>query len=151
MNVARSFLVIIPFLSFALSCKEPIRQIQPVPFTDLHFHDQFWLPRMEINRTVSIPSAFGKSEETGRFDNFALAGGLLEGEHQGDFPFDDTDPYKIIEGASYSLALKYDATLDAYLDSVIALIAAAQEDDGYLTTCVTNNCTRLARWWGSKR
>lgn len=151
MNVLRSFFVLLSFLTMALSCKEPIRQIQPVPFTDIHFHDEFWLPRMEINRTVSIPSAFGKSEETGRFDNFALAGGLMEGEHQGDFPFDDTDPYKIIEGASYSLALKYDAKLDAYLDSVISLIAAAQEDDGYLTTCVTNNCTRLSRWWGSQR
>ena len=124
-------------------------EIQPVHFTDVHFTDNFWLPRMEINRTVSIPSAFHECEINGRFDNFALAGGLIKGkEQQGDFPFDDTDPYKIIEGASYSLAVKYDPKLDAYLDSVINLIAAAQEPDGYLTTCVTNNCTRLSAWWG---
>lgn len=126
-------------------------EIKEVPFTDVHFADQFWLPRMEINRTVSIPSAFHQCEINGRFDNFALAGGLIKGEHKGDFSFDDTDPYKIIEGASYSLAVKYDAKLDAYLDSVITLIAAAQEPDGYLTTCVTNNCTRLSGWWGSSR
>lgn len=125
--------------------------IKAVPFTDVHFTDKFWLPRMEINRTVSIPSAFHQCEINGRFDNFALAGGLIKGEHKGDFSFDDTDPYKIIEGASYSLAVKYDPKLDAYLDSVITLIAAAQEPDGYLTTCVTNKCERLSGWWGSSR
>ncbi|HMM02418.1 MULTISPECIES: glycoside hydrolase family 127 protein [unclassified Dysgonomonas] len=126
-------------------------EIKEVPFTDVHFTDEFWLPRMEINRTVSIPSAFHQCEINGRFDNFALAAGLIKGEHKGDFSFDDTDPYKIIEGASYSLAIKYDPKLDAYLDSVITLIAAAQEPDGYLTTCVTNKCTRLSGWWGSSR
>ena len=122
-----------------------------VPFTQVRIQDAFWSPRIETNRTVSIPSAFRECEKNGRFDNFAIAGGLKEGEHRGDFSFDDTDPYKIIEGASYSLAVKYDARLDAYLDSVIALIAAAQESDGYLTTCVTNRCTRLSGWWGTHR
>jgi len=126
-------------------------EIKEVPFTAVHFTDNFWLPRMEINRTVSIPSAFHQCEINGRFDNFAIAGGLKKGEHKGDFSFDDTDPYKIIEGASYSLAVKYDPQLDAYLDSVITLIAAAQEPSGYLTTCVTNNCTRLSGWWGKSR
>ena len=122
---------------------EPIHE---VPFTQVRFQDDFWLPRMETNRTVSIPSAFRECEQNGRFDNFAIAGGLKQGEHRGDFSFDDTDPYKIIEGASYSLAVRYDRRLDAYLDSVITLIAAAQEPDGYLTTCVTNRCTRLSGW-----
>jgi len=137
------------FLGTTLHASQPqIKQLTQIPFTNVHFTDNFWLPRMEINRTVSIPSAFKQCEINGRFDNFALAGGLIKGEHKGDFPFDDTDPYKIIEGASYSLAVKYDVKLDAYLDSVITLIAAAQEKDGYLTTCVTNNCTRLSGWWG---
>ena len=125
--------------------------LKEVPFTAVHLTDRFWAPRIEVNRTVSIPSAFHQCEINGRFDNFAIAGGLKEGEHRGDFPFDDTDPYKIIEGASYSLAVKYDAHLDAYLDSVIDIIAAAQEADGYLTTCVTNRCTRLSGWWGTHR
>ncbi len=117
----------------------------------MHLKDNFWAPRIETNRLVSIPAAFAECEKNGRFDNFAIAGGLIEGEHRGDFSFDDTDPYKIIEGASYSLAVKYDERLDAYLDSVIALIAAAQEPDGYLTTCVTNKCYRLSGWWGTSR
>ncbi|MDR1738468.1 MAG: glycoside hydrolase family 127 protein [Candidatus Symbiothrix sp.] len=131
--------------------KTEFAAIEPVPFTDVHFDDSFWLPRMEINRRVSIPSAFHQCEINGRMDNFAIAGGLKQGEHRGDFSFDDTDVYKIIEGAAYSLAVKYDAHLDTYLDSVIALIAAAQEDDGYLTTCVTNKCARLSGWWGTHR
>jgi len=126
-------------------------RIKQVSFSDVHFTDIFWAPRLEINRTISIPSAFKECEKNGRFDNFALAGGLIKGEHKGDFSFDDTDPYKIIEGASYSLAVKYDKKLDAYLDSVINLIRAAQEPDGYLTTCVTNKCTRLSGWWGNAR
>lgn len=130
---------------------QPDAQIAEVPFTQVHIDDSFWAPRIETNRMVSIPSAFHQCEVNGRFDNFAIAGGLKKGEHQGDFSFDDTDPYKIIEGASYALAAHYDAKLDHYLDSVITLIAAAQEPDGYLTTCVTNKCTRLSGWWGTHR
>lgn len=152
--------VLILFSSCALaglwSCADPVYQqpdapIQEVPFTQVHIEDQFWSPRIETNRTVSIPSAFKECEKNGRFDNFVLAAGMIKGEHQGDFSFDDTDPYKVIEGASYSLAVKYDPKLDHYLDSVITIIAAAQEPDGYLTTCVTNKCTRLSGWWGSSR
>ena len=138
-------------LSACHTYTKPDAPIQEVSFTQVHLDDDFWKPRVEINRTVSIPSAFRECEKNGRFDNFAIAGGLKRGEHRGDFSFDDTDPYKIIEGASYSLAVKYDQALDAYLDSVIALIAAAQEPDGYLTTCVTNRCTRLSGWWGTHK
>jgi DUF1680 family protein len=136
-----------------LSCekKEAPRAVSPVLFTAVHINDRFWAPKIEINRTVSIPSAFKRCEKSGRLDNFALAGGRIKGEHKGDYPFDDTDVYKVIEGASYALAAKYDARLDAYLDSVIALIAGAQEPDGYLYTCLTNKCKRLERWYGRGR
>lgn len=49
------------------------------------------------------------------------------------------------------MAVKYDPQLDHYLDSVINIIAAAQEPDGYLTTCVTNKCYRLSGWWGRSK
>ncbi|MDN5552733.1 glycoside hydrolase family 127 protein [Prevotella sp.] len=133
---------------YLLRAKAPITE---VPFTNVHLNDVFWSPRIEINRTVSIPSAFRECEKNGRFDNFAIAAGLKKGEHRGDFSFDDTDPYKVIEGASYSLAVHYDKKLDHYLDSVISIIAAAQESDGYLTTCVTNKCYRLSGWWGTHK
>ena len=154
----KSLLSITFFLWILLPC--PIiaqKAIQEVSFTQVHLDDAFWAPRIDVNRTVSIPSAFRECEKNGRFNNFVLAAqnnGRIVAEvkeHQGDFSFDDTDPYKVIEGASYALAAKYDRQLDHYLDSVINLIALAQEDDGYLTTCVTNKCTRLSGWWGSHR
>ena len=144
-------------LTVGANRKKSDNVIKEVPFTQVHLSDGFWLPRMEINRTVSIPSAFRECEKNGRFDNFALAATRLGNahydvkEHQGDFSFDDTDPYKIIEGASYSLAVHYDQQLDHYLDSVINIIALAQEPDGYLTTCVTNKCYRLSGWWGCSK
>ncbi len=139
------------FFSCARKEEKTSEPLKPVPFTAVHLDDQFWTPKININRTVSIPSAFGKCEETGRMDNFALAGGLIKGEHKGDFPFDDTDVYKVLEGASYTLAVQYDKKLDRYLDSLITLIGAAQEDDGYLYTCLTNKCKRLERWYGKGR
>ena len=125
--------------------------IRPVPFTKVRMKDAFWRPRMETNRSVTIPHAFKKSEETGRLDNFAVAGGLMEGEQKGIYPFDDTDVYKTLEGASYALMLQPDPAMEAYLDSVIALIGAAQEEDGYLYTARTNNAERLKRWMGDER
>ena len=150
--MSKQTFLLFPTLLLALAATaSPKDKIEEVSFNKVHLTDGFWAPRIEINRTVSIPSAFHECEVNGRFDNFALAAGLIQGEHRGDFSFDDTDPYKIIEGASYALAAKYDAKLDHYLDSVIHIIAQAQEPDGYLTTCVTNKCTRLSGWWGTHK
>jgi hypothetical protein len=57
--------------------------IQPVPFTKVKVADEFWSPRMETNRKVSIPYAFKMCEETGRIDNFAIAGKMKEGKFRG--------------------------------------------------------------------
>lgn len=111
--------------------------IQPVPFTAVKVADHFWKPRIETNRKVSIPYAFKKCEETGRIDNFAVAGGLKQGTFTGKYPFNDSDVYKIMEGAAYSLSVQPDKELDNYLDDLVAKIAAAQEDDGYLYTART--------------
>ena len=84
--------------------------IQPVPFTSVKLTDQFWTSRIETNRTVTIPASFARCESTGRVKNFVMAA-----EHKGKFctvyPFDDTDIYKTIEGASYSLAVHPDPKL----------------------------------------
>lgn len=107
--------------------------VQPVPFTAVKIDDSFWSPRFETNRKVTVWYDFQKCEETGRIDNFAKAGGLMKGEFKG-IPFDDSDVYKVIEGAAYTLATHPDPKLDAYLDDLIAKIASAQEPDGYLYT-----------------
>lgn len=111
--------------------------VKPVPFTAVQFQDNFWLPRMETNRTVTIPYAFEQSKETGRIKNFERAAGMEEGGFCTVYPFDDSDVYKIIEGASYSLKVDPDPEMDRYLDELIRKIGAAQEEDGYLYTART--------------
>ena len=116
--------------------------ITPVAFTAVTFDDGFWLPRLTTNREVTIPYDFRKCEETGRIDNFAKAAGLMEGAHEGIF-FNDSDVFKVVEGAACSLSLHSDPELDAYLDDLIAKIAGAQEEDGYLYTARTIDPTRM--------
>jgi uncharacterized protein len=129
--------------------------VKPVPFTAVHFNDAFWAPRIEINRTVTIPFAFQKDEETGRVHNFERAAAALRGEltdkKPPGYPFDDSDVYKVIEGAAYTLSVHPDSKLEAYLDELIAKIGAAQEKDGYLYTTRTIDSEKPHPWAGTKR
>lgn len=121
--------------------------ITAVSFTKVTLTDDFWSGRIETNRTVTIPFGFKKCEQEGRMRNFSKAGGLMEGRYEGQMPFDDTDVYKIIEGASYSLTIHPDEKLEKYIDEIIEKIAAAQEEDGYLCTWKTiDPNTTPARW-----
>lgn len=130
--------------------------VKPVPFTAVHVNDAFWAPRIEVNRKVTIPFAFHKDEETGRVDNFIRAAAAIRGEtfanHQPPgYPFDDTDIYKVIEGASYTLSVHPDPKLEAYIDGLIVKIAAAQEKDGYLYTTRTIDPLNPHPWAGPQR
>jgi uncharacterized protein len=130
--------------------------VQPVSFTAVHLSDVFWAPRIETNRTVTIPFAFQQCELSGRVDNFERAAKALRGEALTNtkapgYPFDDTDLYKVIEGASYALSVHPDPTLDAYVDGLIAKIAAAQESDGYLYTARTIDPQNPHKWSGAAR
>jgi DUF1680 family protein len=142
----------------ALLAQAPPRDypMTPVPFTAVHITDQFWAPRIEINRKVSIPTAFDQCERTGRIENFVRAAMVLQhanltDKHAPGYPFDDSDPYKVIEGASYALSVHPDPALDAYLDKLIAKIAAAQEPDGYLYTTRTIDPEHPHEWSGTRR
>ena len=130
--------------------------VVPVPFTAVHLNDVFWAPRIETNRKVTIPAAFQQCELTGRVDNFVRAAQALRGEKPANtkppgYPFDDTDLYKVIEGASYTLNVVPDPKLDAYVDSLIEKIAAAQEPDGYLYPARTIDPQHPHRWSGAER
>ncbi|MCW3091793.1 MAG: glycoside hydrolase family protein [Ferruginibacter sp.] len=124
--------------------------IQAVPFTQVKLTDNFWLPRIEINRTVTIPASFERCQSTGRIKNFVMAA-EKQGKFCTTFPFDDTDIYKTIEGASFSLAVHPDAKLEAYVDSLITIIGKAQEPDGYLYTARTINPNAPHAWAGKER
>jgi len=124
--------------------------IHSVPITMVRLKDQFWLPRLEINRTVTIPASFEQCRITGRIRNFEMAG-AREGKFCTVYPFDDTDIYKTIEGASYSLAIHPDKHLESFLDSLIGIIARAQEPDGYLYTARTIDPGHPGSWAGKER
>jgi len=125
--------------------------IQPVAFTSVHVNDNFWQPKMEVNATVTIPYVLAQCKANGRIDNFLRAAKKLDGDKLSEFPFDDTDVYKAIEGASYSMQNKKNPELDKSIDSLISIIGAAQEPDGYLYTFRTVNAKKPHEWIGDKR
>lgn len=138
-KLLKLFFVLSGVLLFIPGCADKTEKgadypIQPVPFTSVRLTDNFWAPRIKKNAAVTIPIAFGYCESTGRVKNFEIAGGLDTGKFQTIYPFDDSDVFKIIEGASYSLQTFPDPKLDSYLDTLIYKIGLAQEDDGYLYT-----------------
>ena len=104
-----------------------------MPFSKVHVADKFWSSRLETSRTVTIPYCFAKCEETDRISNFEKAAGQKQGEFKGIF-FNDSDVYKIMEGAAYTLQVKPDPKMRTYLDRLIGVMAAAQWEDGYLYT-----------------
>lgn len=125
--------------------------IEPVPFTSVKVTDNFWGQRLKASREVTIPLAFSKCEEEGRYDNFTRAAHPSDTITIDGFSFDDTDVYKTIEGASYLLQTYPDAALEHYIDSVLVIVAGAQEPDGYLYTARTQNPKHPHHWAGSKR
>ncbi|NCD68143.1 glycoside hydrolase family 127 protein [Mucilaginibacter agri] len=137
-------------VAFAANAQHKDYPIQPVSFTDVKLTDQFWSKRIEVNRTVTIPASFARCENTGRVKNFEMAA-AKSGKFCTKYPFDDTDIYKTIEGASYSMQVHPDPQLDHYVDSLIAIVGKAQEPDGYLYTARTIDPLNPHPWSGSER
>jgi len=139
----------------------PSYPIGAVPFTQVKVNpDSFWGDRIRQSRDVTVPLAFSKCEETDRYTNFKNAAAKMAETARGDdtsnyvptqFPFDDTDVYKTIEGASYLLQTYPDKQLESYIDSILDIVAAAQEPDGYLYTARTMNPAHPHSWSGHSR
>jgi len=125
--------------------------IRTVAFTSIRVNDNFWAPRIRLNHEVTIPIALNQCYKTGRVDNFLFAAKIKKGSFCTEYPFDDSDIYKIIEGASYSLQTFPDTALEARIDTLIYYIGKAQEPDGYLYTNRTIDSTHLHPWAGKKR
>ena len=136
--------------------------IQPVPFTAVSFTEGLWHDRQEINNRVTLPFALGQLETSKRLQNFDLAADILKRRAAGEtgaqhkpvtvYPFDDSDVYKVLEGAAFCLSVRPDPKLQAELETIIARVAAAQEPDGYLYTWRTMHPDSPAHEWiGQKR
>ena len=135
-NLGRQFLSGVAFAVVSCAYAGTDYPFRAAEMSDVTVRSGFWLPRIETNRLVTIRSDFKRSEETGRFHNFEAAG-RREGKGFKGIPYDDSDVFKIIEGASYTLTTHPDQELDRYLDDLISKIAKAQEPDGYLYTART--------------
>ena len=121
--------------------------ITPVNIQQVKLTDKFWLPIIKKVQEKTIEYAIQKCEEEGRMDNFLIAGKQKEGNVKGQMPFDDTDVYKIIEGASNTLISEPNPKLEKLLDSLIGIIKIGQEKDGYLTTWRTINPAKPPAPW----
>ena len=122
-------LILIP----ALSVQAADYPLKPVPFHEVEMTSDFWRPRLETQRKVLVPFAFGKTEPGVAHLQAAadhLAGKKVEGHRP--HRFIDSDLYKVMEGAAYLAKLKDDPELEAQFDRIVDVIAAAQEPDGYL-------------------
>lgn len=148
----RFFHLILLSSALILSCtgKEGDYTYKGVPLESVRFSGGLLAERGKVVRENTLPFAFRKCEETGRIANFARAAGLDSSEFTG-LRYDDSDVYKVMEAASYALACDYDPVLDHYMDSLIALVAAAQEPDGYLYTIRTSGCVHVDEKAGSER
>lgn len=110
-----------------------LARLRAIPFTEVRIADSFWAPRQETNRVASIPANLENLEKAGNIKNFELAAAGRREGYSGPV-FMDSDLYKGIEAAAYSLATHPDPALQQRLDGIIAKIAAAQMEDGYLDT-----------------
>lgn len=157
MALKQKIVILLCFICASMSIKAQIAQqmtdypISPISFTKVKITDRFWKQRLNASRNVTIPLAFKKCEETGRYNNFLKAANPSDTIKVGGLAFDDTDVYKTIEGASYLLQTYPDKTLRKYIDSVLMIVASAQESDGYLYTSRTMNPKHPHEWAGDKR
>ena len=145
------------FMTFLGHCQQRFKKsntpqklaytITPVNIKNVKLTDEFWLPIIKKVQEKTIEYAIKKCEEEGRLDNFLIAGKQKEGTVKGQMPFDDTDVYKIIEGASNTLISEPNLKLEKLLDSLIGIIKIGQEKDGYLTTWRTINPAKPPAPW----
>jgi DUF1680 family protein len=124
--------------------RSPHVRLRPVPLDAVDLADDFWEPRRRINREVTLPSQYGHLEDTGRLDNFRRASGKIGGAYQGIY-FNDSDVYKWLEAAAWTLAEGSDSELERMVDAAITEIEDAQRPDGYLNTYFTFE--RAAQRW----
>ena len=153
----RSLPLVLSFFAVLATAGGADYPVQPVPFTAVRITGGFWRQRQETNLAVTVPYAFQQCEETKRLRNFDLAAETMKRRAAGEtnfqnkpltiYPFDDSDLYKAVEGASFALSLQPNPPLEAKLDGYIAKFAAAQEPDGYLYTFRTMHPDSPAHDW----
>lgn len=121
------------FADRAQSSVYPSFTLREVPFHHVKIDDHFWNPRLKRLQEVTLPDLFDTAEQQGKIDNFRIVAGRKQGRLQL-YNAPDSDVYKLIEAAAYSLAFRPAPKLRERVESYIDDIIAAQDDNGYLHT-----------------
>jgi DUF1680 family protein len=143
--LVKGILISVIFNSHLLRAQDSLTSLTPV--TDTRLTSGFWKTRTNIARDSTLPHIFSMLRMQGSIENFSIAAGLSESKFRG-LRRDDSDVFKTVEAAARSLRFKYDDVLDNELDSLIKIIALAQEPDGYLYTIRTiyKDSTGMKDW-----
>jgi hypothetical protein len=144
-------------LMIAGNCLAADYPVRPVPFTAVSFTEGLWHDRQETNNKVTLPFALRQLETSKRLANFDLAAETMKRRAAGEktfqnqpvteYPFDDSDVYKVLEGAAFCLSVRPDQAVQKQLEGIITRVAAAQEPDGYLYTWRTMHPDSPAHKW----
>ena len=112
----------------------------PLPLGRISITGSFFSERIDMAIDTAIPYMWSALNdgipgvaESGCMHNFLVAAGMAQGPFKG-FVFQDSDLWKWIEGASYSLSRRRDPALEDKIDKAVAVAEAAQLEDGYLDT-----------------
>jgi DUF1680 family protein len=124
--------------------------LRPAPVGSVKVDGGFWGPRVTTNATVTVPHNFKFLEETPRMAIFDLAAGVTPKKDIGDSYVGDSDVFKIIEGAAYSLQLRPDQIDGKHVARQVARVLAAREEDGFLCPRVTLK-NPDSRWDGLRK
>lgn len=121
----------------------PHTKLKSVDLKDVRWTDGFWARRFAQTRDVTLPRLWelASDPQTGHaIQNLRIAAGMEKGQFKGTH-WQDAWVYKWLESACYVYAVTADRQLDSRMDQIIAVIARAQQPDGYIAS------QTIARSW----
>jgi DUF1680 family protein len=113
--------------------RSPYAVLRTLEAREVAFTGGLWAARQAVNRDRALPHGLRMLEAAGNLDNLRIAAGRARGQFRGRV-FMDSDVYKWLEGAAYEVARVPSETLSTAMDSLIELVGAAQQDDGYVNS-----------------
>ena len=116
--------------------KAPYQQLHPLAHDAVSWKEGFWGNLFKLCRDTILPSmrtALNEPENGAVFSNFYVAAGLQEGQRKGTM-WSDGDCYKWMEAMTHVYGITKEQAIVDELDELIALIAQAQLENGYIST-----------------
>jgi DUF1680 family protein len=124
--------------------KSPYRKLFPVAPDAVRLKDHFWAPRIRLLSERTLLTQYQQLEITGRISNFERVVKDLSEPFRGLY-FNESDVYKWLEAAAYSLAQFPNEYLKKLVVELVNKIIAIQQPDGYLNAYFVGEKAHL-RW-----